>query len=225
VPAAPQLASIIDHTLLRADANEEEIFALCRQAKTHKFHSVCVNGMWVKFARHFLRETNVKVCAVVGFPLGAASTAVKVYETKQAILDGADEIDMVMAIGAMKSENEEYVFDDIKAVTAAAGERIVKVILEVGLLDDAEIARACEIAVGAGAAFVKTSTGILAGGAKVDAVQLMRTIVGPHFGVKASGGIRTQEQARSMIEAGATRLGCSQSIAVIMGDEADDSAY
>lgn len=182
--------------------------------------------MWARFVKHFLKDTSVKVCVVVGFPLGASTTSVKVYETRQAILDGADEIDMVMAIGAMKSENEELVFDDIKAVVKAANGKLVKVILEVGLLDEAEIARACEIAVAAGAQFVKTSTGMLGGGANPDAVRLMREIVGPQFGVKASGGIRTQEQARTMIEAGANRLGCSQSIAIVMGDDiAEESNY
>ncbi len=213
----PNLASYIDHTLLRADATEEEVFSLTRQAKMHKFYSVCVNGLWVKFAKHFLRETDVKVCAVVGFPLGAMSTSVKSFETAQAILHGADEIDMVMQIGALKSENYTLVFDDIKSVVHHAAGKPVKVILETCLLERDEIAKACEISVQAGAQFVKTSTGMSTSGATIEVVKLMREVVGPGFGVKASGGIRTRDQALKMIEAGATRLGTSNSIAIVLG--------
>lgn len=221
--AVTNLNQFIDHTLLHADATEEDIFSLCRQAKVHKFYSVCVNGMWVKFAKHFLRETQVKVCTVVGFPLGAMDTRVKAYETETAIADGADEIDMVMAIGALKSENTDYVFDDIKAVVTAAQGRPVKVILEISLLSEPEIARACELAVAAGAKFVKTSTGMSSGGATIEAVKLMREMVGNHFGVKASGGIRTQAQALAFIEAGASRLGTSQSIPIVLGSMEEES--
>ncbi len=210
-----KLASIIDHTLLKPEATEEEIFAVCKQAKDFGFYSVCVNGFWAKFAKHFLKDSPVKLCVVVGFPLGSSEITVKAFETAQAIAQGADEIDMVMNIGALKSENHELVFEDIKSVVQAASSRPVKVILETSLLDDFEIARACEIAVAAGAKFVKTSTGFSKGGATVDSVQLMRSIVGPQIGVKASGGIRSIEDAYRMIEAGATRLGTSQSIAIV----------
>jgi len=212
------LAQMIDHTCLKAEATEEEIFALCRQAKAYKFYAVCVNSLWVKFAKHFLKDTNVKVCSTVGFPLGAMHFVAKAYEAKKAVLDGADEIDMVLQVGGLKSENHDLVSQDIRAVVEASEGRPVKVTLETALLEEFEIAEAVEIAVRAGARFIKTSTGTTKTGATVEHVKMIRGIVGPNFGIKASGGIRNQEQALALVDAGASRLGTSASIAIIMGD-------
>lgn len=219
-----ELASMIDHTLLKPDATEEQIKKLCEEALTHQFASVCVNAYWVKKASEFVQGSNVKVCTVVGFPLGATTKETKAYETRQAIQNGASEIDMVLNIGALKSGDEKAVKEDIQAVVEAAEGRIVKVILETGLLTDEEIVKACQLAKEAGAHFVKTSTGFGNGGATVEHVQLMRKTVGDQIGVKASGGIRDKETAQKMIEAGANRIGASSSVAIVSG-KVGDSTY
>lgn len=205
---------IIDHTLLKPDATLAQVEQLCREAKTHHFATVCVNPIYVKNASDLLRGSTVLPITVVGFPLGASTTVQKVYETQSAIEDGAREIDMVIAIGKLKSRDDFYVESDIRAVVEAAGEIPVKVIIESALLSDDEIVRACLCARRAGAAFVKTSTGFGPGGAKREHVALMRQTVGPDIGVKASGGIKTLEDALAMIEAGATRIGTSSSVVI-----------
>lgn len=212
-----QLAAYIDHTVLKADATAAQIEKLCAEARQHKFFSVCVNGSWVAAARHFLDGTDVKVASVVGFPLGAMSSDTKRFETEAAIDDGAHEIDVVLNVARLKDGDDKYVLRELTDVAEAADERIVKVILETCLLTDAEKVRACKIVVESGAHFVKTSTGFNTGGATIADVKLMRETVGPKFGVKASGGIRDTKSALAMIEAGATRLGTSASIAIVNG--------
>ena len=203
-------AKMIDHTILKPDATKEDVKKLCDEAAAYGFHSVCVNSSFVYYCAQLLKETDVKVCTVVGFPLGAMSTDGKVGETLTAVYDGAEEIDMVIHVGMIKSGNWQYVKDDIAAVVeAAAGRAIVKVILETCLLTDEEKIKACQICKEAGADFVKTSTGFSKGGATAADVALMRQTVGPVMGVKASGGIRTTEKAREMVKAGADRLGTS----------------
>ncbi|GBF10132.1 deoxyribose-phosphate aldolase [Tepidibacillus infernus] len=213
-----KLAKMIDHTLLKPEATEEMIDKLCLEAKENEFVSVCVNPFWVKRSFQHLKDTNVKVCTVIGFPLGATTKEVKVFETKKAIEDGATEVDMVINIGALKSKQYEIVEEDIKAVVEAAkGKALVKVILETGLLTNEEKVKVCEISKKAGADFVKTSTGFGHGGATYEDIKLMRLTVGPEMGVKASGGVRDFEGAMKMIEAGATRIGASSGIAIING--------
>lgn len=215
-----RIAQMIDHTLLKPEATEQEILKLCEEAKAHGFASVCVNPYFVKTAAQALQGSPVKVCIVIGFPLGATDARVKAYETKLAIEDGAQEVDMVINIGALKSGDDEVVERDIQAVVEAAKERaLVKVILETCLLTDEEIVRACELAKKAGADFVKTSTGFSSGGATVEAVRLMRQAVGESLGVKASGGIRDYETAKAMIDAGATRIGASAGIKIVEGEK------
>ena len=223
--AAPDAAALgslggyIDHTLLRPDATAAEIDKLCDEARKHRLASVCVNGSWVKRCAEILAGSGVAVCAVIGFPLGAMAPEVKVYEARRAIEDGACEIDMVMNIGAHKSKDDAFVRRDIAGVAEVChklGAKL-KVILETALLDDAEKVRACEIAKLAGADFVKTSTGFSKGGATIADVALMRRTVGPTLGVKASGGVRDEKDARAMIAAGATRLGASASVAIVQG--------
>lgn len=209
------MASYIDHTLLKPEATEEQILKLCAEARKYNFYSVCINSSYVSVAAKALQGSAVKVCAVVGFPLGAVTTATKVFEAREAIENGASEIDMVIHIGALKSGNESYVADDITAVVKAAGGSIVKVIIETGLLSDEEKILACRLADQAGAHFVKTSTGFGPGGATIADIALMRETVGPLLGVKASGGVRTPEAARQMIKAGANRIGTSSGIAII----------
>jgi deoxyribose-phosphate aldolase len=211
------LAGMIDHTLLRPDATTVEIERLCREAREYGFASVCVNSCHVHMCAGLLAGSHVKVCATVGFPLGAMSTEAKVQEAVRAIDDGAQEVDMVMNIGMLKSGSRAIVEEDIRAVVQAAHRRrtLVKVILETGLLQDEEKIIACTIAQHAGADFVKTSTGFGHGGATVADVALMRKTVGPSFGVKASGGIRTREDALALIEAGANRLGASAGIHIV----------
>ena len=183
--------------------------------------SVCVNPYWVSFCADQLKDSSVKVCTVIGFPLGASATEIKAFETKQAIADGADEVDMVINIGALKSGMDDVVRQDIEAVVkATTGEALVKVIIETSLLTEDEKRRACELAVAAGADFVKTSTGFSGGGATVADVKLMREVVGKDIGVKASGGVRNQQDAIAVIEAGANRIGASAGIAIIEGDSA-----
>ena len=211
------LASYIDHTLLKADATEAQICTLCAQAREFHFASVCVNPRWVALCAQELAGSGVKVCTVIGFPLGASVSAVKAAETRQAVADGADELDMVISVGDLKAGNNETVQADIRAVVRAAAGKTVKVIIEACLLTDEEKTRACKLAMAAGADFVKTSTGFSAGGATVADVKLMRAVVGPNFGVKAAGGIRTREQALAMIEAGATRIGASAGISICNG--------
>jgi deoxyribose-phosphate aldolase len=211
------LAGMIDHTLLRPEATTVEIERLCREAREYSFASVCVNSCHVRLCAGLLAGSHVKVCATVGFPLGAMSTQAKVHEAARAIDDGAHEVEMVMNIGMLKSGCRTIVEEDIRAVVQAAHRRraLVKVILETGLLQDEEKIIACNIAQHAGADFVKTSTGFGRGGATVADVALMRKTVGPSLGVKASGGIRTREDALALMEAGANRLGASAGIHIV----------
>ena len=216
------MARFIDHTLLKADSTKEEIIQVCKEAKQYQFKTVCVNPFWVKTAAEQLRGTEVGVATVVGFPLGATSTFTKVAETRDAIAAGATEIDMVINIGALKSNDEMTVYQDIRQVVRAAeGQAAVKVIIETGYLSDEEKKRACMIAKEAGADFVKTSTGFGPGGATVEDIQLMREAVGPQIGVKASGGVRDFETAKAMIEAGATRIGASAGVAIVKGEKGE----
>ena len=218
------IAGMIDHTLLKADAVKDEVTKLTEEAKKYEFASVCVNPAWVKYAAEQLSGTNVKVCTVIGFPLGASTSAVKAFETQDAISNGATEIDMVINIGALKDKQDDTVYNDIKAVVdAASGKAIVKVIIETCLLTDEEKVRACELSVKAGADFVKTSTGFSTGGATVDDVALMRKTVGDQAGVKASGGVRSLEDMNRMIEAGATRIGASSGVKIMEGGTSSSS--
>jgi len=193
---------------------------LLSEAREYDFASVCVNPCWVSHAKAGLTDTDVKVCTVVGFPLGATTSAVKAYETKEAIQNGADEIDMVINVGALKSGNLALVETDIQAVVEASGDKLVKVIIETCLLTDKEKVLACQLAQKAGADFVKTSTGFSTGGATVEDVSLMRQVVGPDMGVKASGGTRSYEDAQAMIQAGANRIGTSSGVAIMKGEVA-----
>ncbi|MEE6132018.1 deoxyribose-phosphate aldolase [Priestia aryabhattai] len=221
-----EITKMIDHTLLKANATEEQITVLAKEAKEYSFASVCVNPTWVKKAAELLRDAQeVKVCTVIGFPLGANTPEVKAFETTNAIENGADEVDMVINIGALKDKNYELVERDIKAVVdAAKGKALVKVIIETCLLTDEEKVKACELSVKAGADFVKTSTGFSTGGATVEDIALMRKTVGPDLGVKASGGVRGLEDAKAMIEAGATRIGASSGVSIAKG-EISNSSY
>lgn len=211
------LARMIDHTLLKPDASRDDLQLLCDEARKFGFASVCVNSANVRYCKERLRSSGVMTVAVVGFPLGAASTQAKAFETKQAIRDGADEIDMVINIGALKSRDYVMVHDDIAAVVDAAKPCPVKVILETGALTQDEKIIACALSKAARAAYVKTSTGFGPGGATVDDIRLMRRIVGSDVGVKASGGVRDQAGAEAMIAAGATRIGASASVAIVTG--------
>ena len=213
-----ELNKYIDHTLLKADATAKDIEKLCLEAKEYDFASVCINPSRVRQAAELLKESDVKVCTVIGFPLGATSTESKVFETKQAILDGASEIDMVINIGYIKDKNFDAVRDDIKAVNDVKDDAILKVIIETCLLNDEEKVMACNLAVDAGADFVKTSTGFSTGGAKVNDVVLMKKTVGDKAKVKASGGIKTHGEAVSMIAAGADRIGASSGIMIVTGN-------
>ncbi|MFD2913204.1 deoxyribose-phosphate aldolase [Jeotgalibacillus terrae] len=216
------IAKMIDHTLLKPEATKDQVTTLCEEAAEHGFMSVCVNPYWVKLSAELLDKTDVKVCTVIGFPLGASATETKAFETKQAIEDGATEVDMVINIGALKSGDYDTVKRDIQAVTAAAkGKALTKVIIETSLLTDEEKVKACELSVEAGSDFVKTSTGFSGGGATPEDIALMRKTVGPDLGVKASGGVRSAEDAQAMIDAGATRLGASAGIKIIQGETAD----
>lgn len=214
------IARMIDHTLLKADATKEEIAKLVSEAKQYSFASVCINPAWVKIAAQQLADTpEVKVCTVIGFPLGATTSETKAFETKNAIENGATEVDMVINIGALKDKQDDIVEKDIRAVVEAAkGKALTKVIIETCLLTDEEKVRACELAVKAGADFVKTSTGFSTGGATASDIALMRQTVGPDIGVKASGGVRSREDALAMKEAGATRIGASAGIAIVNGE-------
>jgi deoxyribose-phosphate aldolase len=211
------IAAMIDHTLLKADATSSDIRKRCAEARKYQFASVCVNPCWVKLAAAELEGAEVSVCTVVGFPLGANATETKVFETRHAIDQGAREIDMVMNIGELKGGNEDYVAADIRAVVEAAHAKgvIVKVILETALLHDTEKAAACRLAKLADADFVKTSTGFGPSGATVADISLMRRAVGPQMGVKASGGIRTLQDFQAMVAAGASRIGASASVRIV----------
>ncbi|HEM5243016.1 TPA: deoxyribose-phosphate aldolase, partial [Streptococcus suis] len=200
---------------------QEQVEKILAEAKEYNFASVCVNPTWVALAAESLKDSDVKVCTVIGFPLGANTPAVKAFETKDAISNGADEIDMVINIGALKTGNYDLVLEDIKAVVAASGDKLVKVIIEACLLTDDEKVKACQLSQEAGADYVKTSTGFSTGGATVADVALMRKTVGPDMGVKASGGARSYEDAIAFIEAGASRIGASSGVAIMNGAQAD----
>jgi deoxyribose-phosphate aldolase len=217
-----EIARMIDHTLLKPETTKEQIEKLCNEAKEYNFASVCVNPTWVKYASELLQGTEVKVCTVIGFPLGANTPETKAFETKNAIENGAEEVDMVINIGALKSGNYDLVEEDIRAVVEAAkGKALTKVIIETSLLTEEEKVKACELAVKAGADYVKTSTGFSTGGATVEDVALMRKTVGPDIGVKASGGVRSADDAEKMIEAGATRIGASSGVKIVQGLTSD----
>lgn len=209
-------ASLIDHTLLKPEASESDIGTLCKEAAQYGFASVCVNPFWVKKAAEFLRGTGVPVCTVIGFPLGATLPDVKAFEARRSIFNGALEVDMVINIGALKSGDDCAVEDDIRRVVEAAHENEVlcKVIIETALLTDEEKVRACLAAKNAGADFVKTSTGFAKGGATTQDIALMRRVVGSNLGVKASGGVKGIEDAKAMVEAGATRIGASVGVKI-----------
>ncbi len=215
--SAVELARYIEHTLLKADASARDLEQLCREARAHQFHAVCVNPVRVELCRHFLEDSAVQVVTVVGFPLGAAEADVKRYETEAAIDAGAHEIDVVINVGRVKDGDWRYVLRELTDVVEAADERPVKVILETCLLTHEEKVQACQVSVEAGAQFVKTSTGFGGAGATVDDVRLMREVVGPKIGVKASGGIRDVAAARAMIAAGANRLGTSSGVKIVGG--------
>ncbi|WP_295903478.1 deoxyribose-phosphate aldolase [uncultured Bdellovibrio sp.] len=212
-----QLSRYIDHTLLKPEAQLAQIEKLCAEAKANNFFSVCVNTSYVSTCAKLLADSSVKVCCVVGFPLGAMDTVSKAFETETAIKNGADEIDMVIQVGALKDRRLDYVRDDIKAVVKAAQGRTVKVIIETSLLNQEDKTLACKAALEAGAHFVKTSTGFGGGGATIEDVKLMKSVVGDKMEVKASGGIKDAAQARAMIEAGATRLGTSSGVTIVQG--------
>lgn len=220
------LNEFIDHTLLKPDAVSSQIETLCQEAVHYQFASVCVQPTWVALAAKCLAHSSVKVCTVIGFPHGANSPATKAFETRTAIAEGAQEVDMVINIGALKEGNDTLVAQDIAGVVHAAREAnvITKVIIETSLLTDEEKVRACQLAVAAGADFVKTATGFAQGGATVADIRLMRQTVGSHVGVKASGGVRSAEVAQAMIDAGATCLGTSSGVAICT-DTVSDAAY
>lgn len=219
----PQLAKMIDHTLLRAEATRNEITKLTEEAKQYQFASVCVNPGWVSYAAEQLQGTGVDICTVIGFPLGASTSETKAFETKDAIAKGATEVDMVINISALKDGKDDVVEQDIRAVVEAAAGTLVKVIIETCLLTDDEKVRACQAAVRAGADFVKTSTGFSTGGATPEDIALMRRTVGPDVGVKASGGVRSLEDMQKMIEAGATRIGASSGVKIMQGGQSTSS--
>jgi deoxyribose-phosphate aldolase len=221
------LNQYIDHTLLKPEATLSQIEKLCQEAKENNFFSVCINSYYVKTCVQLLSGTSVKVCTVVGFPLGASTMETKRFEAMKAVAEGAKEIDMVMNISAVKSGNWQYVVDDMSSLAQVCHQQgaILKVILETCLLTEEEKKKACELAVKAGVDFVKTSTGFSTGGATIEDVKLMRSIVGPNIGVKASGAIRNTETAQAMIEAGATRLGTSASVDIVKGLNAGTGTY
>jgi deoxyribose-phosphate aldolase len=218
------LAKMIDHTQLKPDTQKAKIEQICQEAKEYGFASVCVNPYWVPFAYSLLKDTSVAVCTVIGFPLGATTSETKAFETKNAIENGAKEVDMVINIGALKDKEYDVVKKDIEAVVKAAkGKALVKVIIETSLLTDEEKVKACELAKEAGADFVKTSTGFSGGGATVEDIALMRKTVGPDMGVKASGGVRDGKSTVDLIEAGATRIGASAGVAIVTGGSSKES--
>ncbi|MDT2660742.1 deoxyribose-phosphate aldolase [Enterococcus hulanensis] len=217
----------IDHTLLKANAQEEQIEKLCYEAQVHKFKSVCVNPCWISKCKELLKDSDVLVCTVIGFPLGASTKEVKLFEAKDAIAKGADELDMVINIGALKDKKFECVEEEIKALAEVAhnADKVLKVIIETCLLTDSEKSKVSKLALSAGADFVKTSTGFSTGGATVSDVKLMRKAVDSSIGVKASGGVKSAETAQQMIAAGATRLGTSSGIEIVAGKSAAGGDY
>ncbi|MBU1355080.1 MAG: deoxyribose-phosphate aldolase [Candidatus Edwardsbacteria bacterium] len=215
VTDSKELAAHIDHTLLKPEADRQGIIDLCRQAAENEFCSVCINPYWLPLAKENLRGSAVKLCTVCGFPLGADDPALKSDEARKSVEQGADEVDMVINIGALRSGLYREVFDDIAGVVKAAGGKTVKVIIETCLLTQEQKIEACLIARGAGAHFVKTSTGFSSGGATIEDITLMRQTVGPDLGVKASGGVKTAEDAMAMIKAGANRIGTSSGVKII----------
>lgn len=219
-----QLASMIDHTVLKPDAKEEDIRKLCEEAKEYGFATVCVNPCYVPMVKHLLQDSNVGITTVIGFPLGANTITTKTAEAEEAIENGATEVDMVINIGALKDKKYDYVRDEIKAVVHTVNKRaVVKVIIETSLLTDEEKEKACLLAKEAGADFVKTSTGFSGGGATKEDIELMRRTVGDVMGVKASGGVRTRQDAEALIKAGATRIGASASVAIMKGEKSSSS--
>ncbi|WEV45791.1 deoxyribose-phosphate aldolase [Streptococcaceae bacterium ESL0687] len=217
-----KLNKYIDHTVLKADTAREKVQQIIDEAKKYDFKSVCINPTWVSYATDQLKDSDVLVCTVIGFPLGANTPETKAFETANAVENGADEVDMVINIGALKSGDLDLLSRDIKAVVDASGQATTKVIIETSLLTDEEKVTACKIAKEAGADFVKTSTGFSTGGATVEDIRLMRQTVGPDMGVKASGGIYSDADAQAMIEAGATRIGTSAGVAIMEGEKAND---
>jgi deoxyribose-phosphate aldolase len=220
-----KLNQYIDHTLLKATATEQDIQRICEEAVTYNFHSVCVNSGYVAFAKAQLEQSNVKVCSVVGFPLGAMSTQAKVMEANKALVDGADEIDMVMNIGWLKSKKFEAVANDIRAVKQVIGKKVLKVILETCYLEKDELVSACRVALQAGADFVKTSTGFGPGGATVDDVKLMLESVNGKAKVKASGGIKDRRETEKYITLGVARIGTSSGVAIVTNNYTDEHTY
>lgn len=220
IPEDPDIASLIDHTLLKPDATADQIAQLCYEARKYKFASVCVNPTHVKLCAELLHGTSVKVCTVIGFPLGASSPEVKAFEAETAIHDGATEIDMVINIGALKAGDNTLVAQDIREVVRVGHSHnaLVKVIIETALLTEDEKVKACLFAKEAGADFVKTSTGFSGGGATVEDIALMRRVIGPEMGVKASGGVHNYEEAQNMVAAGATRIGASAGVKIVQGE-------
>ena len=213
----------IDHTLLKPNADAEMIKQLCAEAKIHDFASVCVNPYWVSYCKELLCDSDVKICTVIGFPLGASTSIVKAYETSQAVIDGADELDMVINIGLLKQGLIDEVAQDISAVVKAANGKTVKVIIETCLLTDQEKIGACQAAVKANADFVKTSTGFSTGGATITDVELMKKNITSTMQVKASGGVKTFDDMLMMIDAGATRIGTSSGVKLVRGDKVEGS--
>lgn len=220
-----KIQKYIDHTLLKATATSQDIITLCEEAKKHKFYAVCVNGCYVKLAKEQLKNTDVKVAAVVGFPLGMMSLEAKVQEAKQSVKDGAEEIDMVINVGILKSGEEEYVQKEIASIKKEIGTNVLKVILETCYLTPKEIKTACMLAIKAKADFVKTSTGFGTGGATFENVALMSKVVGGEAQIKASGGIRDIETALKYIEMGVTRLGTSSGVKLVTTGKAEDGQY
>lgn len=220
------IAKMIDHTILKAFATENDVKEICKEAKEFNFFSVCINPANIELAKKELEGSDVKVCTVIGFPLGANTPEVKAFETEDAIKKGADEVDMVINIGALKDKKYDYVLNDIKSVVNAANKKaLVKVIIETCYLTDEEKKIACELSVKAGADFVKTSTGFGTGGSTPVDIKLMRDVVGPNIGVKASGGVRNQNDAKAVIEAGCSRIGASASIAITKGENSETQGY
>lgn len=222
-----ELSRLIDHTMLKPETTAEEIRTLCEEAKKYNFASVCINPCYVRLCAQMLENSNTKVCTVIGFPLGSTTTETKRFEAEQALKNGAEEIDMVINIGMLKNSDYQYVFNDINQVVLAAKrhDAVCKVIIETALLTDEEKVKACIIAKQAKADFVKTSTGFSKGGATAADVALMRYVVGSTVGVKASGGVRSQEDAQEMIESGANRIGASASVKIVSGQKAEGSGY
>ncbi|RSL31930.1 deoxyribose-phosphate aldolase [Salibacterium salarium] len=219
-----KIASVIDHTLLKADTTKDQIIKICEEAKEYGFYSVCINPARVKEAADLLKDSEVKVCTVIGFPLGATTPESKAFEAKDAIEKGADEVDMVINIGKLQDGDDDAVKQDIQSVVSAAkGQTLVKVILETSLLSEEEKKKACDHAVKAGADYVKTSTGFSTGGATVEDITLMRETVGPTIGVKASGGVRDRKIAEAFMAAGATRIGASASVSIVKGESSNSN--